>query len=518
MDRQLKSICILGGGTAGWMTAAALSHHYKNSNISILLIESEQIGTIGVGEATIPHIRHFNAMLGIPENEFIKQTQATYKLGIEFQNWGSLHHCYMHPFGVYGQDIGPVEFHKAWAFSRLNGGTSSLFDFSSSIAMAKERRFAFPNIKSNTLDSRYSYAFHFDASLYAQLLRKFSEDNGVKRIEGKVNHIHKNEKSGEISSLTLANEASVSADFFIDCSGFKSLLIGESLGEKFDSWSQWLLTDSAIAMPSKNEKTNPRPYTISRANDAGWYWSIPLKSRVGNGNVYSASFTSDEKAHDSLIQYIEGDILGDGRVIRFTPGRRKKSWVKNCVAIGLSSGFLEPLESTSLYLIQVAIMKLLELMPVDQHYEHLKHEFNHAISFEYEKIRDFIILHYKLTQREDTEFWQYCKNMTIPGSLQNRIDLFKENAYINDDRRGLFLTASWLSVMVGQGLMPKYSGIEAESLQTDKLNGYLEEMKAYIAKEASTKPYHIDTLNQTVKNTNLRDTPPSSMSFYSTSS
>jgi tryptophan 7-halogenase len=449
----IQRILIVGGGTAGWMTAAALAKFLNPQQYHITLVESESIGSVGVGEATVPHIRYFNEVLGIDENEFMKKTNATYKLGIEFSNWGKLGDAYIHPFGVYGQSRNDISFHHYWLRSQQIGDTSSISDYSAAISAAYAEKFAYPVSDQCSLFSKYSYAFHIDASLYAAFLREYSIARGVTRREGKIVSVIQEKFTVAISSVQLESGELLAGDLFIDCSGFRGLLINETLKTEFEDWSHWLPCDRAIAVPSA-KTSEPLPYSKAIARGVGWQWRIPLQNRNGNGHVYSSQYISDDEVADSLLGNIDGEALANLNYLRFKTGRRVKTWNENCVAIGLSSGFLEPLESTSIYLIQIAIMKLIEFFPHIDMEQINTDQFNHDMAIEYERIRDFLILHYHATERDDSAFWNYCRTMEVPESLAYKMDLFYEQAHVERYTRGMFLEPSWIAVYLGQGIKP----------------------------------------------------------------
>lgn len=467
MAEKLK-IAIVGGGTAGWMTAAALAGIATEKVCKLVLVESEAIGTVGVGEATIPAIKEFNDKLGISEQEMLQQTRATFKLGIEFHGWGNSNTSYIHPFGTFGQPIAGTDFHQQWLrfLSRptLRGSAGlaqqlpPLEAYSLAVQMCRAGKFDFPRTgtrtASDTIESSYAYAYHFDAGRYARYLRSYAEQRGVRRIEGLIRDISKNPHTGDIQTLHLESGRQVSADFFIDCSGFRSLLLGQALGVAYQSWKHWLPCDSAVAAPSARDAELP-PVTRATAKAAGWQWRIPLQHRSGNGFVYQSSLISDDEATHSLISALKTPALGEPRVIRFEAGKRACSWYKNCIAVGLAAGFLEPLESTSIYLIQAAIANFLKLLPGKTPQPQLAREFNRLLDLEYERARDFIVLHYHLNPRTDSELWRHCQSMPIPDELRLRIDAFRKRGYIEQYRHGLFAPPSWLSVFMGQGLLPE---------------------------------------------------------------
>ncbi len=452
MKNSVKKITIVGGGTAGWMAAAAFVRFFPKENYIVQLIESDAIGTVGVGEATVPHLRYFNNMLGIEENVFFAATQATYKLGIRFENWGEIGESYIHPFGSHGYAINQIAFHHYWIKLWHENKVAPFDQFSVAVAAAQRGKFAFPSDDINSPLSTYTYAFHINASSYAQYLRQYAEARGLQRIEGKINSVVVND-DGNINHVILESGATVDGDLFIDCSGFRALLIEDTLNTGYEDWSQWLLCDRAVAMPSESQSHIPL-YTRAIAREFGWQWQIPLQQRTGNGYVYSSQFISDEVAYETLQQNLDSDPAGDPNFLKFTPGRRLQSWNKNCVAIGLASGFLEPLESTSIYLIQIAILKLLEFFPAEADPTVRRNEFNRQIKSEYEKIRDFIILHYHLNRRTDSELWKYSAQMTLPDSLLRKKNLFYESSHVETYQHGLFMEPSWLAVYLGQAKPP----------------------------------------------------------------
>jgi tryptophan 7-halogenase len=419
---KTKNITIVGGGTAGWMTAAALSRYFRAPQYNIVLIESDAIGTVGVGEATVPHIRYFNNMLGIDEQEFIRETQATYKLGIQFEDWGAKGESYLHPFGSHGYDINGVPFHHYWIKLRQQNGVADFDNFSMAVVAARKKRFSYPLQDGSSPLSTFTYAFHINANAYAAFLRRYAEARDLVRIEGKIQQVTL-DALGNIASVSLEDGQVVDGDLFIDCSGFRGLLIAGALKVGYESWAQWLLCDRAIAIPSTSDGSL-NLYTRAIARQFGWQWQIPLQHRTGNGYVYASQFISDDQACDYLLSQLGNSALAKPNFLRFSPGRRQQSWSHNCVAIGLSSGFLEPLESTSIYLIQIAIMKLLEFFPANEKPTFKRNEFNRQIKNEYEKVRDFIILHYHLNRHDDSELWKYCANMDLPDELARKNPFF----------------------------------------------------------------------------------------------
>ena len=453
-DKPIKKLAIIGGGSAGWMTAAALSNALGKS-VDITLIESEAIGTVGVGEATIPPIRQFNERLGISEGDFLRATKGSYKLGIEFAGWTKEGETYFHPFGHYGADFDAhVPFHHYWLADQITKQQAGpLDDFSICYAASKAGRFNHPNRDPRQIQSRLDYAYHFDATLYAQYLRTYSEKRGVTRIAGRVDNVRLNPETGFIIGADLNEGQIIDADFFIDCTGFIGVLIEKAMKTGYQDWSEWLPCNSAVAIPCERNG-DILPYTRSTCRKAGWQWRIPLQHRTGNGYVYCDAFTTPEEAETTLRDTLDGAPIADAKHLRFTTGRRKKFWNKNCVAIGLSAGFMEPLESTSLHLIQSGIMRLLTLFPSRNVSSLLAEEYNKVTTEEYERIRDFLVLHYIANEREEP-FWKKMAALDISETLQFKIDHFQENGLISLDARELFGKPSWLAVMVGQGLIPK---------------------------------------------------------------
>jgi tryptophan halogenase len=451
-ERRVGNIVILGGGTAGWMTAAALAAANESGLFRIQLIESDEIGRIGVGEATIPTIHWFNQIAGLEEGEFLRETNATFKLGIEFVNWTRQGHAYFHPFGRYGapQD-GPMFYHRwirAWQAGREDGWDA----FSLSAQAARADRFGRPAPDPRTIQSTLGYAYHFDATLYAGFLRHRAEAKGVRRVEGKVVRIDQDPESGFVTRLVTERGDEMEGDLFIDCSGFRALLIGETLKTGFDDWSHWLVCDRAMAVPS--ERTAPlTPYTRVTAHEGGWQWRIPLQHRTGNGLVYCSRFLSDDDAAGILLSNLDGAPLGDPRPIRFSAGRRRKAWNKNVVAIGLSAGFLEPLESTSIHLIQSGIAKLLSLFPDKDCDPVTAEQFNRVFAEDIEVVRDFLIFHYHVTERPGA-LWDHCRDMAIPDALAYKLAHFRRSGRIVLGTDELFREASWFAVLMGQGVRP----------------------------------------------------------------
>ena len=452
MSEPLRRIVILGGGSAGWMTAAALGNAI-HKDCEVTLVESEAIGTVGVGEATIPPIRRFNRSIGLNEKEFVQATGATFKLGIQFTDWSRLGHSYFHPFGTFGSDFDSIPLYQYWLEARREGIAGPLDEYCMAWGAASRLKFTPPVSDRRNIQSTFDYAYHFDAGLYAGFLRRFAETKGIKRREGQITKLDVDGPTGRLTAVHLDNGDRLEADFFIDCTGFRSLALGQTLGVGYQDWTHWLPCNRAVAVPCAHggEFT---PYTRSIARGAGWQWRIPLQHRIGNGHVYSSAHLTDDEAHEILLANLDGEAQGEPRLLRFTTGRRHYFWHKNVVAIGLAAGFMEPLESTSLHLIQSGIQRLLALFP-DRHMDPLlAKEYNRITSLEYERIRDFLILHYHATSRDDTPFWRYCSNMTIPDSLSYKLAHFRRDGRIVADQYDLFVNASWLSVYVGQDEFP----------------------------------------------------------------
>ena len=485
-SRKIRSVVIVGGGSAGWMTAAALAN-YLQKDCKITLIESDEIGIVGVGEATIPPIKVFNQGLGIDENEMLKRTKGTFKLGIQFVDWAKQGHNYFHPFGTYGRPFDLVNFHHYWIDAHKRGLAGNLDDYCMAWAAVSRGKFNRPAPDERNVLSTYEYAYHFDASLYGRYLREYSEARGVARLEGKIVAVHQNGLSGFVESVQMENGNLVEGDLFVDCSGFRALLIEGALKTGYEDWSHWLPCDRALAVPC--ELGDPTPYTQSTAKSAGWQWRIPLQHRTGNGHVYCSSYISDDEAAQTLLAGLDTPPLGDPRPVRFLAGRRKQTWSKNVVSIGLSSGFLEPLESTSLHLIQAGISKLLAFFP-NRDFDPLGiDEFNRVAYGEVERIRDFIILHYCLTTRDDSELWRYCANMSIPETLQLKIDHFRRQGRLLIRELDLFGNASWLAVQIGQFNFPERLDAIMDYRTVDAV-GYLAKLRTAMAAAGEAMPTH----------------------------
>ncbi|CAM3224274.1 tryptophan halogenase family protein [Asticcacaulis taihuensis] len=487
MADSIRKIVVVGGGTAGWMAASALSKVFGTQKYSLTLIESDEIGTVGVGEATIPTIQEFNKLLELDENEFMKATNASFKLGIRFVDWKRQGSDYFHPFGVYGVDMN-VNFTHYWMRYHLAGGNGDFGLFNPQTIAARMNRFGRMS-EINPKAPNVNYAFHFDASLYAKFLRRYSEARGVVRQEGKIIGVSQHPESGDIASVTLESGQTIAGDLFIDCSGFRGLLIEQTLKTGYEDWSQWLPCNRAVAVPC-DKISGITPYTMSTAREAGWQWRIPLQHRTGNGYVFCESHLSEDKAMDLILQRLDGKPQGQPRVIRFTTGHRKKQWNRNVIAMGLASGFLEPLESTSIYLVQEAIMKLIRFFPRDRITDSLRNSFNAEMFFAYDDVKDFLIAHYKVTEREDTPFWAYCKHMDIPDSLKARLESFAQHNLSLVKPNELFKEASWFAVLAGQGLMPKSYHPVADLMPEDEFRWRMDRVREGTAGLANSMPGH----------------------------
>jgi tryptophan 7-halogenase len=490
--QQVKDIVVVGGGTAGWMAAAALAKVLGTQAHTITLVESEEIGTVGVGEATIPPIMQYNAILGIDEDEFVRETNATFKLGIEFIDWRKPGSSYFHPFGLFGANIkGGVGFMNYWLRWVQSGGDSDFRHFIAEGEAARENRFARIPASPDGQLPRLNYAYQFDAATYAAYLRRYAERRGAIRREGRVVDVEQNPLNGYIQAVKLADGTRIAGDFFIDCSGFRGLLIEGVFNAGFDDWSHWLPNNRAAAVPCERIE-DPTPFTHSTAREAGWQWRIPLQHRTGNGYVFCDSYLSEDEASQLLLQRLDGKPMADPKILRFTAGKRRLGWIKNCLAVGLSSGFLEPLESTSIHLIQVAIMKLFEFFPLREVNPVLIDMYNREMDQLYDHVRDFIIAHYKVTDRDDTPYWRYCRNMTVPDSLAAKLELFKERGEARMLPGDLFSETSWFAVLYGQGLIPRFYHPVANALSEDELQLALARIRTAIRRRVDSLPSHAD--------------------------
>ncbi|HTU66743.1 MAG TPA: tryptophan halogenase family protein [Steroidobacteraceae bacterium] len=490
MQDRLTNIVIVGGGSAGWMTAAALSQLVPGLR-SIQLIESEEIGTVGVGEATVPHLRLFNQSLQIDETEFVRAVNGTFKLGIEFVDWGRAGDRYIHGFGTIGHEYRGLPFHQYWLRLKALGQARDIGEYSLNTAAAPAGKFmsSASDVPPQSPLANIAYAYHFDAGRYANFLRRRAEARGVQRIEGKVVDVTLRGADGFIESVTLDGGARITGDLFIDCSGFRGLLIEQALHSGYEDWTHWLPCDRAVAVPS--EKTAAAtPFTRSTARAAGWQWRIPLQHRTGNGYVYSSAHVGDDEAAATLLGHLDGRALAEPRVLRFTTGRRRQVWARNCVAIGLASGFLEPLESTSIYLIQSAIARLIDMFPDRNMDPALRDRYNAQAAFETEKIRDFLILHYCATERRDTKFWETCGTMSIPASLAENIALFRASGRFFRNADEMFGLTSWVQVMLGQRIVPAAWHPMVDRVPEAELRQLGDSVRGVIASCVAAMPMH----------------------------
>lgn len=497
-DTNIRKILIVGGGTAGWMAAAALSRLLTHDDIEITLIESEAIGTVGVGEATIPHILYFNRLLGLAEDDFIRKTNATFKLGIEFNDWGHLGESYIHSFGPYGVPMDGIHFHHFWMRHAQIGTVPPIDDYNLQILAAKEGKFQRPINLPNSPLSTITYAFQFDASLYAKFMREFAEGLGVKRVEGRIDDVSQNPENGHVTGVTLENGENHTAELFIDCSGFRGLLIEQTLKTGYEDWSDVLPCNRAVAQASETVG-EPLPYTQATAKTAGWQWRIPLQSRIGNGHVYCSEYMSDEDALKTLHEGMDGNPIGEPKFLRFKTGMRKQTWNKNVVSLGLAAGFMEPLESTSIHMIQTAIARLLTNFPDKNFNQPDIDYYNSRTRLEYEQVRDFLVLHYYVTQRNDSPFWDYCRTMDIPKSLKDRIAIYKENARVYRHDNEVFGEASWFAVMHGQGLKSKSFHPLASIMADNMLHERMDSIHATWKKCLESMPSHQNFIDQNCK-------------------
>lgn len=480
-QKQKQRVVIAGGGTAGWMAAAAFTRTL-GSQVDVTLVESSDIGTVGVGEATIPTLVFFHKLLKINEQEFMAATNATFKLGINFENWKELEHAYLHAFGVTGKDCWAAGFQHFWLRGLKEGLSKDFGDYCLERQAAEAGKFA--HLPNNGLN----YAYHIDASRYATFLRNLAEQEGLTRIDAKIDKVTLREGDGYIESLTLDDGQVIEGDIFIDCTGFQGLLIEKALHTGYEDWSHWLPCDSAVAVQTESVG-DPIPYTRCIAHDAGWQWRIPLQHRVGNGMVFCSHYKSDDEIVDALLNRVEGKPLNDPRVIHFRTGKRRKQWNRNCLALGLASGFLEPLESTSIHLIQQGIVRFLRMFPIGGIVDEDVAEFNRQADFDIDHIRDFIILHYHVTNRNDTPFWRHCRQMDVPDSLRHRIDLFKKTGRVFREGSELF-DDSWQQVMIGQGLMPQSYHPIVDTMSRQELATLLNQTREQISRKVDKLPPH----------------------------
>jgi tryptophan halogenase len=494
-ESAIRKMVIVGGGTAGWMAAAAFSTLLPRNSIEIVLVESDEIGTVGVGEATIPPLIAFNDLLGINEDEFVAATQGTFKLGIEFVDWGAIGERYFHPFGSHGADLNGVHFHQFYLRELKRGALPDIRQWSMSGVAAELGRFARPGPDARLPLSQLIYAFHFDASLYAKFLRTHAERNNVKRIEGKIVDVTLDGENGHVRGVKLDSGTVIDGELFIDCSGFRGLLIEEKLGTGYEVWTRWLPCDRAIAVPCKLPGP-PDPFTRSTACTAGWQWRIPLQHRMGNGLVYSSAHLDREGAEALLLANLEGEPLAQPRHLSFTAGRRRLAWNANVVSLGLASGFIEPLESTSIHLVQSGIAKLLALFPDRRFGPAERDEYNRQMQEVFEDVRDFIILHYKATRREDSDFWDYCRAMEIPDKLATKLELWRSHGRLFRDGQELFGAPSWVAVLLGQGIVPEGQDPRVETIDLEVAADALEKMRVSYQRMADQMPTHADFIAQ----------------------
>lgn len=490
-NNKVKRIVIAGGGTAGWMAAAATSKLF-GKNLEVTIVESDDIPTVGVGEATIPTLHLFHRLLGIKEQEFMAATNATFKLGISFENWRDVGKDYIHSFGFLGPDCWACGFQHFWLKGKHKGLATEIGDYVPEHLGQREGRFAvLPNQDLN-------HAYHLDAGLYAKFLRDIAEKHGADRVEGMIESVNLNDKTGFIESLVLKSGKIVEGDLFIDCTGFRGLLIEQTMHAGFDDWSHYLPCDSAVAVQTETVQT-PVPYTRSIARDSGWQWRIPLQNRTGNGLVFCSKYMTDDEAIETLLNNVEGKLLNKPRVIKYKTGTRRKHWVKNCVASGLASGFIEPLESTGIHLFQKSIIRLLQLFPQGGFSQTDIDEYNAQTHEEVLSIRDFIVMHYHVTEREDTPFWRHCKNMEIPSSLQHKLALFKESGRIFKKQADLFGETSWVQCLLGQGMEPEQYHPIVDVMSDDELQRFLDNAKTNTRKKVDNWPNHWDFIQHYCK-------------------
>lgn len=501
MQNEIKDIVIVGGGSAGWMTAAALSNALLATNIKITVVESDEIPTIGVGEATVPPFRVFNVMAGLDEREFIKKTSATFKLGIEFEGWHQIGSRYFHPFGKYGVDINGIDFHHFWIRSKQEGMGHELDQFSPCAYAARKDRFGPHKLENVDASLSWGVAYHFDAALYAAYLKDVSIRRGVQHVNARIVRVKLNEANGHIEGVTLADGHLKTGDFFIDCTGFSALLISKALNVGYEDWSDTLMCDRAIVAQSEAEKKTPL-FTRSRALSSGWQWKIPLQSRTGNGYVFSSSFQTEDQAVEEFVRQLDTPLITDPRVLRFAAGKRKSVWYKNCVAVGLSSGFIEPLESTSLYLVQQSIARLLSLFPDKNFPPELIKKYNQLFDLEMEAIKDFITLHYVASSREDTDFWRFCRHLEVSPRLKEKIDLYMSTGYVYQDSFDLFKVTNWVAVLEGQGKHARAFSPLINSIPSEDIRRLVNRLAQKVTESVNSMPdntENIRLLSESVK-------------------
>ncbi|WP_395397222.1 tryptophan halogenase family protein [Novosphingobium sp. BL-8A] len=493
-----KRVVVAGGGTAGWIAATAIIRQLTGL-VDVTLVESDEIGTVGVGESTIPTIRTFHEFIGVAEDDFIRATNATFKLGISFENWGRIDDRYFHPFGSVGRSTFVADFQHFWLEARKRGFGGDYGDYSLEQHAAMAGRFAAAG------DASLAYAYHLDATAYVRFLRGVAEQAGARRVEGRIVSVEQHAESGDIAALVLESGTRVEGDLFIDCTGFGALLIEQTLKTGFDDWSHWLPTDRAFAVQSE-ATSEPVPYTRAIAHGEGWRWRIPLQHRAGNGIVYSSAFLSDDEARDRLVDALDGPALFEPRLLRFTAGMRKRVWNRNCISLGLASGFVEPLESTSIHLVMIAVTWLIQNFPFGPDNTAVAEWFNARSRHEWEHVRDFIVLHYAATERDDTAFWRARAEAGIPDSLAARIELFREAAIAYQGQDDLFRVDSWVSVLIGQGLMPRAHHLLPATLPPQQLQGALGDLRRNIAGAVGQMPSHAQRLAQIANAARIRET------------
>ena len=490
----IRSLCIVGGGTAGWMAAALLSNIYKGTDIKITLVESPDIATIGVGEATVPSFMAFLASAKINPKEFIEATAGTFKLGIRFENWYQKEHVFFHPFGKIGRSLDGHDFYQLWLKTLAQGEPTRLMDHSPAAIMAEQHRFMVEAQLQNTPLANYGYALHLDAVMAARYLRTIALVNGVMRIESTVNAIALDQREF-IEAITLMDGQKVTADFFVDCTGFKGLLIEETLKVGYEDWSHYLPCNRAVAVQTENAG-EPPPYTVACARAAGWTWRIPLQHRTGNGYVFASDYCSDDEATHTLLSAVEGKLINEPRIIPFVTGKRKKIWHKNCLALGLASGFLEPLESTAIHLIYKGLANFIRQFPDKDFDPLLEQQFNERMDKDYLEVRDFIILHYCTSRRDDTDFWRRCKNMAMPESLEQKINIFRQRGQLNFSDEDLFVGPSWYSILEGMNIRPKKYHPLVDALDSQKLAQSLSQGAKAIRETVIRLPTHGEFIRQ----------------------
>jgi len=484
---KVQNVVIVGGGTAGWTAAAAIAR-LIGANLNVVLVESDAIATVGVGEATIPPFRTVYRLLKIDEADFLSKVQGTFKLAIQFEDWRAIGQDYIHSFGVTGQGCWAAGFQHFWLKARQLGFAEDYGRYAPELMAAEANRFGL--LPENGL----SYAYHIDATSYSKYLRQLAEKDGVTRVEGKITEVRQTE-SGDISEVVLESGQAVKGDLFIDCSGFASLLMDKTLGTEFEDWSHWLPCDRAMAVQTTSVG-EPIPYTRSIARESGWQWRIPLQTRVGNGLVYCSEYMSDDEARDALLSNLEGDVITEPKELRFRTGQRAKHWNRNCIGLGLAAGFLEPLESTSIHLIQRGVIRLLQMFPYDGIVESDQAEFNRQMDTEFRFVRDFIIMHYHVTERTDSEFWRRCRDMDIPDALQHRLDLFRDTGRVFDSVGDIFAENSWTQVMLGQGIEPRSYHPIVDMMNEQELRQFMQIQRQKVDNVLNQLPTHQEFIDR----------------------